>query len=277
MTHFDEHMSGDPDEAAESEPREVKTAPEEMSCPVCDRLVASPVPSTCPHCNAPLDSIMAMLSTADRSLSEAMRDLRIGAVESALKRLDFVHATSKRHRLHVEAVRAMADRLLGNPAGALARIKSIEDKIEEVDEFLLTILDSIERQASDDQNALAACCEHYNFALFQAKRGHYEEAADSLRKGLRLVPHHASSHALMGKVMLGLGDENDARYHVKRALATDPTNPSASRTLAGLGRKVVLTPAEVMQSLSRIPPVILGSAFVIVLLVVIAIVALVSR
>jgi len=253
------------------------TPPDDISCPVCDRLVPPPAPETCPHCQAPIHTIFALLKTVELSLREAMRDIGIGRLDDAERRLEFVSATSKSHRLRVEVIRAIIERVRGNPQAALERLKAVKDRIEEVDETLIDLLEEAERHALEDQEALAACCEHYNFGLFQAGKGHYEESRKSLRRALDLVPHHAPSHALIGKIQVALQDYDDARYHLGRALASDPTNVSASRMLARLGRRDRLNPLEYLRDLFVTNRALAGPVLVIVILAVIAIAALLSR
>jgi tetratricopeptide (TPR) repeat protein len=172
-----------------------------------------------------------LLRTADLSIEEAVRDLNIGDLESVERRLQLVKATSREHRLKAEIVRAMLDRLKGDPTTALARLRAVREKIDPSDTELIELVDTVELSAIKDQEALSACCEHYNFALFQARRGHYEEARAAAGRALGWVPHHAPTHALLGKVHYLLGEHDPATYHLERALAVDPTNRSASRLL----------------------------------------------
>jgi tetratricopeptide (TPR) repeat protein len=271
-----------PDNAEPSVPEGQGTAgeqpaPLELPCPVCDRLIPPPAPEFCPHCQAPIHTILKLLKTADLSLREAMRDISIGQLDSAEQRLEFVSATSKRYRLKVEIIRALIERLRGNPQAALARIKAVESRIEDVDEDLIDLLEETERHALEDQYALATCCENYNFALFQAKKGHFEEARRWLVKALDLVPHHADCHALLGKVQLALDEYDDARYHLRRALATEPTNASASRTLAKLSGSGTPDPLRIIGKKLAMSPSVFGSTLVIIILVIIALAALLSK
>ena len=213
-------------EDVQSPKPEPDVAPEEMSCPVCERLIPSPAPETCPHCQAPIRVILALLNTADLSLAEAMRDIRSGDLKSASRRLELVKTTSRSHRLHIEIIQAVIDRLSGHPDTALARLKTVEEKFTEEppEKKFITLLEAVRYQCVRDQDALAACCEHYNFALFEARRGHFEESRRSLIEALNEVPWHSDSHALMGKVLLGLREPDDAQYHLRRALVDDPRN-----------------------------------------------------
>ena len=130
-----------------------------------------------------------------------------------------------------------------------------------------------------EQDALAACCEHHNFALFQARRGHYEEARRSLVKALNEVSWNAESHALMGKVLMALGQDDDARYHLKRALATDPSNSTATRMLSrisGDGSPIERLLGDIAARMNMSPAWV-GSFFVVIVLAVIAIVALLTN
>jgi len=259
------------------EQEDKEALPEDISCPVCDRVIPPPAPESCPHCQAPIQTIFALLNTVEMSLREAMRDISIGRLDDAERRLEYVTATSKRHRLRVELVRAVIERIRGNPQEALARIKAVEDRIEDVDETLIDLLEEVERHALEDQKALAACCEHYNFALFQAGRGQYEEARKSLRRSLGLVPHHAPSHALLGKIQAGLKEYDDARYHLGRALASEPGNVSATRMLARLGQRDVFNPFDWFRTMYLAKRALAGPFLVILIILVIAIAALLSR
>ncbi len=266
-----------PPEVEQEHPaKEPSEAPGELPCPVCDRLIPPPAPEFCPHCNAPIDIILDLMRVADQSIAEAMRDIRIGDLDSVEQRLELVRATSKKHRLKVEAVLAVVDRLRGDPASALARIRAVEEKMDEFDELIVELIEDVEKQAMIDQGALALCCEHYNFGLFQAKRGHLEEARATLKKSLEAVPWHPDSHALMGKVLVALREEDEAKYHLRRALAADPTNVSASRMMTKLGRGKMGTAIEKVAAFLRTNPAWAGSALVILILVVIAFVAWVS-
>lgn len=256
---------------------DIKTAPEGMECPVCERVIPSPAPEFCPHCDAPIDTILALFRTADMSLEEAMRDIRTGDIDSAKKRLGFVRLTSREHRLKVELVQAILERLDWKTESALARLKSIKDTLGEHDRGLLFLLDGVEKQCLIDQGAFAACCEHYNFGLFQARRGHFEEARRSLRRALTEVSHHAESHALLGKVQLAQCEYDDARYHLKRALAIDPTNPTATRLLAQMSRQEYQNVIEFVKSKLELSPVWAGSLMVLVILLAIAITAIITN
>ena len=274
-------QSPEPDDSRTSdgqEPAQVesKLAPVSMACPVCERMIVIPVPEYCPHCDAPIDTILALFRTADLSLDEARRDIRSGDIESAKKRLGFVRLTSREHRIKVELIQAILDRLEWNTDSAIARLNSIKDTLSESDSELRFIVDSLERQCLIDQGAMAACCEHYNFALFQARRGHFEEARRSLRRALTEVSHHAESHALLGKVQLALREYDDARYHLRRALAIDPANPTATRFLAQMGRQDVLNVLEFVKSKFNLSPVWAGSLMVLVILLAIAITATIT-
>jgi len=257
--------------------KEPATAPAETTCPVCDRILPLPAPDICPHCQAPILTVNALLRTAELSLDEALRDLRTGDPDSAQQRLDFVRVTSRQHRLKVEAVQAMLDRLKGDPVSALTRLRAVREKLEPEDRRLAELVDAAEEECLRDQQALASSCEHYNFALFQARRGHLEEARDSLKKALDEVPHHPQSHALLGKVLLALREEDEARYHLRRALASDPTNATAGRTLSALGRPAIAGPLAVIRSNLRMSSAWTGSIVVIAILAVIALAALLTR
>lgn len=266
------HDAGDSEGAGNQGPIE---APEILTCPVCERLIPSHTHESCPHCDAPIDTILAIFRTADLSLKEAMRDVRSGDIESARRRLGFVRLTSRGHRLRVELIQAILDRLEWKTESALAILNTIKDALEEGDDELKFLVDSVERQCLIDQGALAACCEHYNFALFHARRGHYEEARRSLRKALTEVSHHPESHALLGKVQLALREYDDARYHLKRALAIDPTNPTATRLLAQMGQQDFLNVVEFVKS-RGLSPAWTGSIIVLVILFAIAITAAIT-
>jgi tetratricopeptide (TPR) repeat protein len=256
--------------------REPKTAPAETACPVCDRILPLPAPDICPHCQAPIRTVNALLRTAELSLDEALRDLRTGDLDSAQQRLDFVRVTSRQHRLNVEVVQAVLDRLKGDPVSALARLRAVREKLEPEDRKLAELVDVAEQECLRDQLALASSCEHYNFALFQARRGHLEDARDYLEKALDEVPHHPQSHALLGKVLLALREEDEARYHLRRALASDPTNATAGRALSALGRPAA-DPFAIIRSGFRMSSAWTGSIIVIAILAVIALAALLTR
>jgi len=269
-------------EVVPDRPIEPGESPIELSCPVCERFVPSPSPETCPHCQAPIQTILALLDTADLSLDEAMRDLRTGDLRSASKRLGLVKTTSKAHRFHVEIIQAVIDRLSGNPEGALARLKAVDEEIvvEESEKDLLTLLENVRRNCMHDQDALAACCEHYNYALFEARRGHFEESRRSLLKALNEVEWHADSHALLGKIYLALRDVDEAKYHLKRALASDPSNPTATRLLNDLTRSEKISFTKFSSAIGNWivkSPAWAGSIVALVILVVIALTAVFSR
>jgi len=251
--------------------------PEELSCPVCDRLIPSPAPELCPHCQAPIQAILSILDTADLALDEAMRDLRSADLDSAERRIQFVRATSGRHRLKVEIIQAMIDRLSGDSPSALARLRAVQDKLEDADDETIALIGRTINQCSREQEALASCCEHYNFALYQAKRGYFEDARRSLRKALEFVPHHAQSHALMGKVQLAMQEEEDAAFHLNRALAVDPTNSTASRMLALMGRSRRPNPLALIAAKINLSGAWASSILIVIILIVLALVALLSR
>ncbi len=256
---------------------ESRDGPGELSCPVCERLIPRPAPSICPHCQAPIQTIVSLLRTADLALTEALRDIRSGDLERAESRLDVIRATSRRHRIKVEVIRAMLARLHGDPAGALAILNAVDESGEDIDRDLGELIEQVRTQSMLDQGALAACCEHYNFALFQARRGHFEEARKSLRKALEHVPHHAQSHALMGKVLMALDEEERAKYHLRRAMASDPSNPTAASLLArSAGGAVPRAYLRLVRRL-RLSPALANSILVIVILAALALVALLAR
>jgi len=171
----------------------------------------------------------------------------------------------------------MVERLEGKPEAALARLRALRDNADEEDEELLEMIDQTEGLAYEDQAALAMCCEHYNFALFQAKRGHYEDARESAKRALEHVPHHGPSHALLGKIHFALKDEDVARYHVERALAVDPSNASASRFLAGMGREELPNPLAGIMKYRRVLTKWVGPIIVVLLLVILGLIVLSGR
>jgi len=258
-------------------PPEPRTAPAATTCPVCERIVPTPAPDLCPHCQAPINTINALVDTADKSITEALRDLRSGEIESAEQRLELVRATSNRHRLKTEIVQALIDRLKGDPTTALTKLNAVREKITDGDPDLIKLLEEVEERTLLDQVALAQACEHYNFAVFQSRRGHFEEARRSLGMGLKLIPHHAPSHALLGKVHLALGDEDEARYHLKRALASDPSNATATSLLTKMGESVKPNPFVWLRTRLVENPAWAGSIVVIIVLAAIALTALLSR
>ncbi len=257
----------------QSEPLET---PGDIDCPVCERVLPSPAPDLCPFCSAPLPELLALMKTVELSLTESLRDIKTGDIQSAEKRLKFVRATSQKHRLKVEIIQALRDRLAGDRVKAMERLNGVEERIEELDHNVIVMLGDVKTLVHRDQLALAGCCEHYNFALFNAKRGHYEEARASLTRALGLAPHHPHSHALMGKVMVALGENDRATYHFRRALAVDPSNVPASKMLAEMSRLRVPDLVKRIADLMRANPVWTGSVFVVVILAVIAIAALMS-
>jgi len=272
----------DEPEVVQTSPAEPKESPEEFSCPVCERVIPSPAPDTCPHCQAPIHIIAALLETADMSIAEAMRDLKSGDLRSASKRLNYVKSTSKSHRLHVEIVQAIIDRLSGSPDKALARLNAVQEKMsgESQDRNLIALLENVRQQCLRDQDSLAACCEHHNYSLFEARRGHYEEARRSLIKALNEVPWHADSHALLGKVYLALNETDDGKYHLRRALASDPKNPTATRLLNDISRSDKITLAKISGSIGDWiikSPAWAGSIIVLVILAAIAVTAFLTK
>jgi tetratricopeptide (TPR) repeat protein len=266
-----------PAEDTQEGPPEPRTAPEATTCPVCERIVPTPAPDICPHCQAPITTINALLETADKSITEALRDLRSGDIAKAESRLELVRATSNRHRLKTEIVQALIDRLRGDPTTALTKLNAVRERITDADLDLIKLLEEVEERTLLDQAALAQACEHYNFAVFQSRRGHFEEARRSLGMGLNLIPHHAPSHALLGKVLLAMGDEDEARYHLKRALATDPSNATATSLLTKLGESVTPNPFVWLRTRLVENPAWAGSIVVIIVLAAIALTALLSR
>lgn len=282
MTHSDEEPGPvDPPEPAMEDTQEPmpepRTAPEEITCPVCERIIPTPAPDICPHCQAPIDIINAILKTADQSITEAMRDLRSGDIKRAENRLEFVSAASRRHRLKAAIVRALVDRLKGDPTSAIGKLNAVREEISDEDTDITELLENAEERALDDQAALAQCCEHYNFAVFQARRGHFEEARSSLEMALDKIPHHAPSHALMGKVLIALDDKDRARYHLKRALATDPSNATATDLLTKMGESIFPNPLVWLRARLVTDPAWTGSIVVIIVLAAIALTALLSR
>jgi hypothetical protein len=257
--------------------REPIVSPEELFCPVCERVIPSPAPENCPHCDAPINTIVEVFRTADNSIDEAMRDLKIGDLESAEGRLSLVRLASRRHRLKVEIIQAMIDRLRENCPSALARLQAVRGKLTEDDEEILSLLENVESRCVRDQEALALCCEHYNFALFEARRGHLEESRRSLRHALDEVPHHSESHALLGKVQLALGEEDDAYYHLRRALAADSSNTTATRLLAKMRPDEVFNPFEYIKTKLLTSPVWAATALALLILAVLAVVAVLGR
>ncbi|HDS30453.1 MAG TPA: tetratricopeptide repeat protein [Firmicutes bacterium] len=260
------------DEMKESDERVI-----EFVCPICDRMIPHPPPEFCPHCSAHLQIVKSIFEIADRSIAEAARDISIGEIVKAEQRLQFVETVSKRHRTKVALVRAQILRLKGYPDKALENLNAVKDSLDPDDRVTVEMHSELTARCIKDQSDLASCCEHYNFALFQAKRGHFEEARESLAKALEIVPHHTESHALMGKVLMAMRDENDARYHLNRALATDPTNVSAMRTLSKMKWAGVENGFRRIAYKLNMSPPIAGSVFVVLVLILIAIVALLSR
>ncbi len=255
---------------------ELTISPSEVACPICDRLIPLPVPAHCPFCSAPIEPVIALLRAADLSIHEAMRDLKLGDLDSVERRLELVRATSRCHRIKAEIVHSQLLRIKGNPVEALTRLNAVRDSLDESDEDLLGLYKATEDECIRDQTDLAACCELYNFALFQAKRGHYEEALRNVRKALGRVPHHALSHALLGKVLVALGDEGAARFHLRRALAIDPTNVSATQVLSRLSKTQGINPIAAIAQFWNRSPQLAGSVFVIVVLLVLAVTVLLS-
>ena len=261
----------------DSEPLEPKIPPTEFACPICDHLIPFPSPEHCPHCSAHLESVTELIKVAELSIAEAVRDISIGDLESAERRLDLVRTTSSLHRFKAEIINAGIIRLRGHPGKALAHLATVADELDRSDAELVELFEETLEQCKRDGADLAACCEHYNFALFEARRGHFEEARRSLKKALNLVPHHAPSHALLGKVFLGLGMESDARHHLNRALAIDPTSRSASRTLAKLGWSLRRSHFHKFLQSLNFSPQTAGSVFVVVVLLLIALSVIISR
>jgi tetratricopeptide (TPR) repeat protein len=274
---LDHTESGAPEREPEQGKAEPRVTPPEIACPVCHRFVPSPAPELCPHCQAPIETILAILRIADLSLEEAMRDLRIGDIDAVERRLSTVRVSSKAHRLRVEAVQAMLDRLKGNPSASLARVRAVREAIAEPDEELLALVMEIEKSALEDQQALAQCCEHYNFALFQARRGHYEEARQAACRALGYVPHHAPTHALLGKIQIALREDDDARYHLERALAVDPSSRSASRALARMSGFRMPNAIVEMFRTRKVSAGWIGSVLIVLALIILALSALLSR
>ena len=276
-----EHPDDIAPEAGKEEPLQVgstetRSASPEVACPVCHRVMPAPPPEICPHCQAPIHQINALLRTADLSIEEAVRDLNIGDLDSVERRLQLVKATSREHRLKAEIVQAMLDRLKGDPTTALARLRAVREKIDPSDTELIELVDTVELSALKDQEALSACCEHYNFALFQARIGHYEEARAAAGRALGWVPHHAPAHALLGKVHYLLGEQDPAAYHLERALAVDPTNRSASRLLGRMRQASSFSILKV-EKIKGFLRENLVSIFVVLALLTLALAALLAR
>lgn len=261
----------------EVEAEEPEIPPSESACPICDRLIPFPTPEHCPHCSAHLESVTELIRMAELSIAEAVRDISIGDLESAERRLDLARTTSSLHRLKAEIINAGIIRLRGHPGKALAHLVTVADELDRSDAELVELFEETFEQCKRDGADLAACCEHYNFALFEARRGHFEEARRSLQKALNLVPHHASSHALLGKVLLGLGMEGEARHHLNRALAIDPTCRSASGTLAKMGWSLHRSHFHKFLQSLNLSPQTAGSVFVVVVLLLIALSVILSR
>ncbi|MCK4719830.1 hypothetical protein KAU08_04185, partial [bacterium] len=72
-----------------------------------------------------------------------------------------------------------------------------------------------------------------------------------------------------------LREYDDARYHLKRALAIDPTNPTATRLLAQMGQQDFLNVVEFVKS-RGLSPAWTGSIIVLVILFAIAITAAIT-
>jgi len=266
-------------ETSEEKPEEGERKGETLSCPICGRALDSPLQDICAHCNAPVQPILRLLRLADLSVTEALRDITIGELDSALRRIKLVRVISKAHRLKAEVLEAIVKRLKGDPQGALARLAAVKAEMSEnTDEELNLLIEETEKLALEEQKALALCCEQYNFALFQAKRGHYEEATLALTKALASVPHHAPSHALMAKVKLALRDVEEAKYHLRRALALDPTNKEASKLIAYLGGKPapLIKWSRVMDAF-RASPEWAVSAFIVLAIIFLALTAILAR
>jgi Flp pilus assembly protein TadD len=176
-----------------------------------------------------------------------------------------------------EIVHAQILRIKGNPGAALAHLYAVRDDLDVEDSELSKLYEDTVARCIRDQADLAACCEFYNFGLFQAQRGHYEEARQSLAKALEIVPHHAQTHALLGKIFHALRIRDEARYHLSRALAVDPTNVSASRMMARMDWLRFRLPVERWLSSLNITPQVAASVFVVVVLILIALAALLNR
>jgi tetratricopeptide (TPR) repeat protein len=267
---------GEPDVSAQPD----NIATDEISCPVCHRGMALPIPELCPSCQAPIQAIMSVIRVADLSIQEAIRDLRIGDLDSVSRRLALVRVTSKAHRLKAEVIQAMLDRLKGDPASALARLGSIRDQIPELplpDDELAWWVAEAEEKALEDLQSMALCCEHYNFALFQAKRGHLEEARDSAMRALEHIPHHGPSHLLLAKTHFALRENIDAKYHLNRALASDPSDVSATRLLARINRATIANPLDLIHKSGWLRSKWTGPGLVVILLILLGLAALLSR
>jgi tetratricopeptide (TPR) repeat protein len=253
---------------------------DEILCPVCRRALTIPIPELCPHCMAPIQPIMAVLRVADLSVEEAMRDLRSGELETVAQRLALVKLSSKAHRLRAEIIQAKLDRLMGDPGKALARIRAIRDELGEnpdADLELAPTITEVESQALDDQRALASCCEHYNFALFQAKRGHLEEARSAANQALGYVPHHAPSHLLLAKTHFALRESDDAKYHLERALQLNPSDVSGSRFMARMNRLAMQSPIEWLRTRKWLTSRWVGPIFILLILIFLGLAALLNR
>ena len=125
--------------------------------------------------------------------------------------------------------------------------------------------------------ALMGQSENFRRGLELFQQGHFEEARKAGLKALEFVPHHAPTHALLAKISIALREYDEARYHLQRALATDPLNASASRLLAKMGRgnrtSLIAGLGLNRRELARW----LGPIFIVIILVVIALSVLLSR
>ena len=245
-----------------------------VDCPVCGRVLSVPVPETCPECAAPITEIRRLIDLAENSLIEAERDIRIGDFESVRKRLGFVRIASKEYRLHAEILNARLESMLGMVQQADARIKSVRENAEDLDGYGLAMLESVESDIQNAFLALASCSEHYNFALFSSKRGHYEDAISSLKKGLSIMPHHAESHALIGKNYLQISEDDLGVRHLRRSLELDPGNRSASGALSSFERSRPLDMKTAALELYERSPEIAGWAGSVLAILIIAVLAI---
>lgn len=242
---------------SEAGPREERS-PGDEACPVCDRLIQAPIPEFCPHCQAPVDVIFSLVRLAGIAVREAERDLNAGSIRDVRRKLDMARLASKDHRIHAEIIRARLDSLSGDPAGAIKRLRAVRDVAVDVNDHTRLWMENALETALKDQLDLARCCEIHNFALYQAKRGHYEEARDLLQQALRIIPSHAPSHALLGKVHYTLRENAQGRYHLERAIAIDPSNQVAAHILGLSLRKPPLDFKTMFSETRRLTPRIVG-------------------
>jgi tetratricopeptide (TPR) repeat protein len=279
MSYDDQDKAQDEIPGSQDPPVRTELTESEETCPVCDRVLPESDSEICPHCSAPIQSIKNLMEVAGKTLVDAERDISTGDIANVGKKLDLVATVSKKHRINVELVRARLDNLLGDSESALKRLNAVAD-LDNLDRDTVTRI----RKAYDftyvSQERLASCCEDYNFALYEAKRGHLESALESLKKGLGEVPYHAQTHALLGKVYLALRDENNARYHLIRAIEIDPRNSTAAHSLSLIDKSGNESFVEFLRSGKKLAPNILGwagSIIVILILAILAIGALFSR